>query len=230
MTGPNSERGTWVHPKIAIHIMFWLGSSFANCITDWIIELLVTGSVILGNELDSNDILKRIFKTHESVFPTKKNKSTKKSDLDDERHRISKEYFSLFKKRFHVKLSVGDFFYVVTDRKWGYLTFKTGYTENINNRLCQYRTICPGMFIKYVIYMDEKEMLEKYIRIVFAESYVYSNHEIIQHVELDKIIKECQTFCNMRNIPYFEGDDALLEEYNKDVEQYGNASNISEIE
>ncbi|WP_170956242.1 KilA-N domain-containing protein [Cohaesibacter gelatinilyticus] len=39
MKGPNDQRGTWVHPKVAIHLAQWLSPEFAvwctNIIHDW---------------------------------------------------------------------------------------------------------------------------------------------------------------------------------------------------
>ena len=43
--GINKERGTWVHPRVAIHIAQWVSPKFAVLVTGWIQTLLSTGSV-----------------------------------------------------------------------------------------------------------------------------------------------------------------------------------------
>jgi predicted HTH domain antitoxin len=45
--GDNDDRGTWVHPQVAIHISYWISSEFAVNVTGWIQQLLSTGSVSL---------------------------------------------------------------------------------------------------------------------------------------------------------------------------------------
>lgn len=34
--GPNDKRGTWVHPRVAIHLAQWISASFAVKVTDWV--------------------------------------------------------------------------------------------------------------------------------------------------------------------------------------------------
>ena len=45
--GDNDDRGTWVHPQVAIHISYWVSPKFAVNVTGWIQQLLSTGSVAL---------------------------------------------------------------------------------------------------------------------------------------------------------------------------------------
>ena len=45
--GDNDDRGTWVHPRVAIHIAQWVSPKFAVVVTGWIQQLLSTGSVAL---------------------------------------------------------------------------------------------------------------------------------------------------------------------------------------
>lgn len=51
--GDNDDRGTWVHPQVAIHISYWISSEFAVNVTGWIQQLLSTGSVSLERPLKS---------------------------------------------------------------------------------------------------------------------------------------------------------------------------------
>jgi hypothetical protein len=42
------EGGTFIHPRIAIHLAQWLSARFAVAVSDWIEELLTTGTVSLA--------------------------------------------------------------------------------------------------------------------------------------------------------------------------------------
>jgi hypothetical protein len=35
-TGPNEQRGTWVHPQVAIHLAMWCSAAFAVRVTRWV--------------------------------------------------------------------------------------------------------------------------------------------------------------------------------------------------
>lgn len=37
-TGPNALRGTWVHPRIAVHLAQWLSSRFAVMVSGWVYD------------------------------------------------------------------------------------------------------------------------------------------------------------------------------------------------
>ena len=37
-TGPNDNRGTWVHPKVAIHLGQWLSPAFAVQVSEWVFD------------------------------------------------------------------------------------------------------------------------------------------------------------------------------------------------
>ena len=43
-TGANADRGTWVHPKVAIHLAQWISPAFAVWVTD-LVQRYVTGVV-----------------------------------------------------------------------------------------------------------------------------------------------------------------------------------------
>jgi hypothetical protein len=38
MTGPNENRCTWVHPRVAIHLAQWVSAKFAVKVSAWIVE------------------------------------------------------------------------------------------------------------------------------------------------------------------------------------------------
>jgi hypothetical protein len=51
LTGKNEERGTWVHPRVAIQIAQWISPTFALNVSEWIEKLLSTGSVSLSRPI-----------------------------------------------------------------------------------------------------------------------------------------------------------------------------------
>jgi hypothetical protein len=50
ITGPNENRGSWVHPDVAIHLAQWISQIFNIKVTKWVRELMTTGTVTLGRE------------------------------------------------------------------------------------------------------------------------------------------------------------------------------------
>lgn len=38
MAGPNEQRGSWVHPQVAVHLAQWLSAEFAVKVSQWIVE------------------------------------------------------------------------------------------------------------------------------------------------------------------------------------------------
>ena len=51
-TGPNSERGTWGHPQIAIHCGQWCSAVFAVLVTRWVLSWMTTAQNPLQSDLD----------------------------------------------------------------------------------------------------------------------------------------------------------------------------------
>lgn len=41
LTGANEQRGTWVHPQVAIHLAQWLSPEFAVKVTEWVYDWML---------------------------------------------------------------------------------------------------------------------------------------------------------------------------------------------
>ena len=41
LTGPNEQRGTWVHPQIAINLATWLSPDFAVQVSEWVVNWMM---------------------------------------------------------------------------------------------------------------------------------------------------------------------------------------------
>jgi hypothetical protein len=52
------EQGTWVHPRVAIHLAQWCSPEFAALVTGWVEELLTTGTVT-NKPMSQMDILRQ---------------------------------------------------------------------------------------------------------------------------------------------------------------------------
>jgi len=51
--GNCANRGTFAHPDIAIHIAQWCSADFSIQVSRWVRQLLTTGRVELGNEMNA---------------------------------------------------------------------------------------------------------------------------------------------------------------------------------
>jgi DNA-binding XRE family transcriptional regulator len=55
--GIADNQGTWVHPKVAIHLAQWCSPKFAVMVSDWVFELLTTGRVELQPQASQSNML-----------------------------------------------------------------------------------------------------------------------------------------------------------------------------
>lgn len=49
-TGPNEYRGTWVHPKVAIHLAMWISPKFSVKVIDWV-DRFLRGDITLVKDI-----------------------------------------------------------------------------------------------------------------------------------------------------------------------------------
>ncbi len=55
-TGPNESRGTWIHPRVAMHFAQWVSPKFAVAVSGWVLELLTTGKVELNTGTSAREV------------------------------------------------------------------------------------------------------------------------------------------------------------------------------
>ena len=63
-----TNQGTWVHRKVAIHLAQWISPEFSVQVTNWVDELLISGSVTMGREKTNEQIqdeYKKLFESRE---------------------------------------------------------------------------------------------------------------------------------------------------------------------
>ena len=54
--GGNGERHNWGHPQVAINVAQWISPEFDVKVSKWIYELMITGSVTLGQEKTNQEL------------------------------------------------------------------------------------------------------------------------------------------------------------------------------
>ena len=65
--GTPELQGTWVHPKVAIHLAQWLSPRFAVQVTNWVYEWMTEGAPKTKPELPFH--LRRYIKNHQNLPP-----------------------------------------------------------------------------------------------------------------------------------------------------------------
>ena len=50
--GTPEKQGTWVHPKVAIHLAQWCSAKFAVLVVDWVFDILTKGFVTCDDSID----------------------------------------------------------------------------------------------------------------------------------------------------------------------------------
>ena len=69
--GLNENRGTWVHPKVAIHLAMWISPSFAVQVTDWVYRFLSGDISLVKDVVDRHDAINN---TESKIFIETQNK------------------------------------------------------------------------------------------------------------------------------------------------------------
>lgn len=186
--------GSWIHPDLAIQLAQWLSPTFALQISRWIRQLALTGTVTVGKEKNSNELLEL-------------QKNYKK--LEDKHRKL------LQKKNYH-KFKKGGCFYIISDIDGKSTKFKPGFEGvDIDVRMQQHRSTMPGCKLEYLIYTKDAELVEKSVLKRFESKRIFANHEWVYDVDVNYIIKSTRTILDVLNIEYTEED--TLEDYNEQI-------------
>jgi hypothetical protein len=143
-------------------------------------------------------------------------------ELEEENKKIHTEYFNLLKahdslkkKRNYYKFEKGNCCYIISDKWRPDLYYKIGCTNNINDRLENYRTSMPDCKLEFLVFVEDCELLEKCIKHKFRENFIENNHEYIHGLNLEKIIDGIKNVISEINLPikYCENLDLYNEPY-----------------
>ena len=194
-TGPNNQRGSWIHPDLAVHLAMWLSPKFGIQVSGWIRELALCGSVSIGKEKTQQQLLEL---------------QSKYKKLEDNHHKI-------LQKKHYYKFKEGPTFYIISDIDGKSLKFKAGFEGvDIDIRMGQHRSSLPGCKLEYLIYTKDAKLEEDAVLKRFESMRKLLNHEWIFDVDIKYIIKSTRTILDVLNIEYTEEEN--INNYNHQID------------
>jgi hypothetical protein len=202
--GGNDKRnqGSWIHPDLAVQLAQWISPVFALQVSRWIRELAMTGKVSLGDEKNSEQLLK----LQQEIIS--KNKEIKLLEI---------KHIKLLKKRNYHKFKQGPVFYIISDGDGKSMKYKVGIDlVDVNVRLQQHRSTTPAIKLEYLLYTHKAPLIEEAMLELYKENKkFYLNHEWIYDIDIKHIIGNVDTFIKFLGIDYTI--DENIEDYNKDI-------------
>lgn len=160
------NRGTWVHPKVAINIAQWISPKFDIQVSEWIHQLLVIGKVSLsdehnngvlmdiqkgnikynrliseGNEIEADKVADEIHNKLQMLEEKNKELEDKYKASLEENHRLSKY---LERKR-RIQYNKGKCIYILRHKEFKDC-YKVGIANELTSRMSTYNTAAPDDF------------------------------------------------------------------------------------
>ena len=206
----NSTRETWVHRKVAIHMAQWISPYFAVKVTDWIEELLITGSVTLGQEKSTKELEDRYMKQLENI-------TKEKNELNQSYLALHKTHQTMLKRRKRDVHEIGNCVYIVSHEAftefYGDDYHKIGIATQINKetfpaftkRLSTYNTGAPGNYtVHYILYVEENKLIEDILKVKYRKHINHGNKEWIKTIKSEDIILFLRNICESLGVNYKE--------------------------
>lgn len=229
-------QGTYYPPDIAIQILQWCDPYFALYVSRIIREMLLTGKVQMGKEMDIKELDKlwsekveklkkqcEQYKLERDEYETKMMNTqteliTVKTDLVDIKNKLQITEIKLEKtkqKQQYPNLEKGYLLYSVHNPGEPEGTYKIGISKDINATLAQYRRLVPKIVIDSLIYLPEDfyNVIETHIKLTFRK-YRESNHEVYRNIILDDVLSSVETYCKMLDIPFSYAEQDVIDRYN----------------
>jgi hypothetical protein len=237
-TGSNTERANWGHPQVAINVAQWISPEFDVKVSKWIFELMLTGKVTLGQEKSQKE-LEHKFQEQIQTLQCQLTKS------EEEKLQIMHRYNSrLQKHRYHKFQKQGPCFYIITqglEYKDNVSRIKIGIagctkrkinvcpecnadlhkneqSESFDGRLQNHRTLWPQLEVKFAVYTEDADILERCMKRVYKDAINPGGHEIIERIDIEDVISETKKFLNIFNTHNEEKQYLIeenIEDYNK---------------
>ena len=210
--GINENRGTWVHRRLGIIIAQWISAEVAVQVATWIEELLLTGSVTLGQE-----------KSDQELEQIQKQLLDTQTELKKERRKL----LAYKRKHSYHKFKKGACFYIISDAESCLCTdncirknkYKVGIDgKDINLRLQQHRTDIPTLKIEYLAYTEDCDLLEKSILKKYREKLTpFKNHEWIYGIKIEEILENVGKITDLLEMKYTEEKE--IHKYNEQISE-----------
>ena len=216
--GSNTERANWGHPQVAINVAQWISPEFDVKVSKWIFELMLTGSVTLGQEKSSKELEEKFQQKIQSLQQTIENVVNENLKIKSTYSHLAELNDKLRMKRNYHKFKKGNCLYIITDRWREKDYLKIGYTDNINTRLQTYRTSMPDVKIEFLVYLTENKVLEKCLKLRYATKLIEKNHEYVIDATLEQLVKSINSLTRYLNIEATE--ETKLSLYNEPYKIY----------
>ena len=188
------SQGSWIHPDLAVHLAMWISPTFGIQVSGWVRELALCGSVSIGKEKTSQQLL----------------------ELQKDFKKLEDKHRKLLQKKQYYKFKEGPAFYIISDIDGKSVKFKPGFEGvDIDTRLQQHRSTTPGIKLEYLIYSKDASLVETAVLKRFESKRKVANHEWIFDVDVNYIIKSTRTILDVLNIEYIE--EKSIEEYNNQI-------------
>jgi hypothetical protein len=137
-TGVNENRGTWVHPQVAINIAQWISPQFDVKVSAWVYEIMTTGKIDITKTRSYKELLEE-------------NKSQNKKIQF-----LTKKYV---KKQARIKYDEPNVVYVLTTNSLkNERRYILGKATNLTNRLSTYNKSDEHEVVYYHPCPDEETM------------------------------------------------------------------------
>lgn len=186
--------GSWIHPDLAVQLAQWISPIFSLQVSKWIRELALCGSVSIGKEKTSQQLL----------------------ELQKDFKKLEEKHRKLLQKKQYYKFKEGPTFYIISDIDGKSIKFKPGFEGvDIDTRLQQHRSTTPGIKLEYLIYSKDASLIETAVLKRFESKRKVTNHEWIFDIDVNYIIKSTRTILDVLNIEYIE--EKNIEEYNNQI-------------
>ena len=201
MTGVNENRGTWVHPKVAINIAQWISPKFDVQVTTWVHQLLVVGSVKLTDGSTDKDIMDI---QRDKIKYNRLKKEGKEDEADDVKYEINNKILELeiknkdlenklsvtldaynkqsksLKRQRRIQYNPEKVIYLLRHKEFKNM-YKVGIANNLTSRLSTYNTSAPEDFeVIYHEYSIYNDIIEIMIKKKFIEFLYVNNKEWYQ--------------------------------------------------
>ena len=211
------QQGSWIHPDLAVQLAQWISPEFAIQVSRWVRELVITGTVTLGDEKKQLELLQ----------------------LQIEHKKLQDEHRKFLQKKTYHKFKKGPAFYIISDIDSKSIRFKPGFEGvDISNRLRQHRSSVPGCKLEFLIYSEDAKLVETLVLKRFDTLRTIKNKEWLFNIDSKELIKHTRTILDIVNIKYTEEDN--IKAYNEEIdldfsvendnEEYNTEENEDDVE
>jgi hypothetical protein len=225
-----NNQGTWVHPDLGIHLANWCSPIFSIQVSRWVRELIITGSVELGNE-KSIEQVQQTFKErmeHAEQLNTSLLQENKRLQEKYDKLYLNHQYY-LRRKKLH-KLPEGKCVYIVnTTGDDNDMKLKIGKSENITGRVSGFRTSSPLCKLMFLMYTDRHNVIESEMKRIYEDNRP-NDREFIEGVPIKNLKQHFIDLATILRSNYRVETEEQLSEFNKHLITEEEAQEVVENE